>query len=352
MARSLHGAHPMVALGFSARSRLIRASVASRWITRGTWGRGVLLCGLAAAGEAGRAAWALRLAGRRDPPFAASPVNLGPLHLAALEMPGPHSDPCAVEAALAFARALAGRGARRHASGALSHLPHVDAIWADTAWMAAPLLARAAVLTGSRDLADQAVLQVIAHMDALRDSATGLLSHSRFPLAPSLDDRALWARGNGWVLDAAARVIEAIGPGPAAPLVLPAARLARALARHQRPDGLWPAILDDPDGPGESSSAALAARAILSLARSGAGVGDLVPCARRATRAVIACIDRRGLVRRSQGPVVWASIVPVAGSWPWTQGLVLLLLAEIRRGPGCPGCVAPATRVAARTRAA
>ncbi len=340
----------------SARQVLVSASLASPWLLHGTWGRGILLCGLAALGEAGRVASALRAApvGRR---FPLAGVNAGPVHLAALAVPGAVADPGSVDEAIEFAHGLAGYGARRHASGALSHLQWADSVWSDTEWMTAPLLARAATLTGLRVLADEAVLQVLSHIEVLRDPSTGLVSHSLWPSARWLDDRAAWARGNGWVLDASARVIDELGPEKARPLVAPAVELARALAARQRPDGLWPAIMDgppcwspggSPGGPGESSSAALVARAILALERLGLDVAELVSCAHRAARAVVACIDGSGLVRRSQGPVVWASLAPVGGIWPWTQGLAMLLLAEIRRTENPPACSAARARARAQ----
>ena len=229
---------------------------------------------------------------------------------------------------------LAGPGTRR-VGEAISHLPWPGCVWADTPFMVAPLFARVARERGRPDLAREAGRQVLEHARRL-EREDGLLSHSIWPGLEWLDDRTAWARGNGWVLAAAAEVVDILGPSACEALTDTARMLAGGMAACQDGSGLWPVLLDDPAAPLESSSAALAGRAILSLARHGVVDDGVVAAGREAAAAVLRCVDGEGLVGRSQGATLWATGAAPSGTWPWTQGLFLLLAAEMMRH-GCGG---------------
>jgi rhamnogalacturonyl hydrolase YesR len=323
-------------------SRVLQRSLRMPGLLRGTWGRGILLRGVLAAARHARAQetehWrdpltsahgALRAAARR-PAFDPTQVNHGPLWLAARELQELAPDPFLAWAAESQAVRLAGPENRR-VGEAISHLPWPGCVWADTPYMVAPLLARVAVERGRGELAREAVGQVVAHARAL-ERPDGLLGHSVWPAMRWLDDRTAWARGNGWVLGAAAEVIEILGPDSCARVVDVARRCAARMAARQHASGLWPVLLDEPAAPLESSSAALAARAMLCLGRRGIVTGRVAAAGRAAAAAVLSCVDDGGWVRRSQGPTLWSTGAAPSGTWPWTQGLVLLMAAEMSRG--------------------
>ncbi len=325
-------------------SRVLQRSLRMPGLLRGTWGRGILLRGVLAAAHHAASAdgehWrdpltsahgALRAAARR-PMIDPTQVNRGPLWLAARELQDLVRDPCLGQAAVGHALRLAGPGTRR-VGRAISHLPWPGCVWSDTPFMVGPLMARVARDRGRDDLAREALWQVMEHAARL-ERPDGLLGHSLWPGMDWLDDGSAWARGNGWVLASAAEVIEILGPA-ACPAAVDAARtLAGRMADRQDASGLWPVLLDEPDSPLESSSAALAARAILCLSRLGIVDGRVSDAGRAAAAAVVGCVDDGGFVRRSQGPTLWATGTAPSGVWPWTQGLFLLLAAEMSRGSG------------------
>jgi len=314
-------------------SRVLQRSLRMPGLMRGTWGRGILLRGVLAAAHHARAVdsdrWrdpltsahgALRAAARR-PMIDPTQVNRGPLWLAARELQDLVRDPCLGQAAVGHALRLAGPNTRR-VGGAISHLPWPGCVWSDTPFMVSPLLARVAVDRGRQDLAREAVRQVVEHVARLV-RGDGLLSHSVWPGMDWLDDRSAWARGNGWVLASAAEVIDVLGPLACAGVVDAARTIAGRMAACQDGSGLWPVLL--------------AARAILCLARHGIVDGRVAEAGRAAAAAVVGCVDAEGCVRHSQGPTLWATRAPPAGVWPWTQGLLLLLAAELSRGSGAAG---------------
>jgi unsaturated rhamnogalacturonyl hydrolase len=211
--------------------------------------------------------------------------------------------------------------------GAISHLVWPRSVWIDTAYMVGPLLARAARETGRGDLSAEAVRQVQAHMDLLEDGR-GTYLHMLCPSLPRLGDPVAWARGNGWLLAGAAEVIEILGPDRCEPIVQRTVGLAATMAERQLPSGLWPALLDRPGSPPETSAAALAAIGIHALDGLGLLDARIAKAGRRAALAVLDACDARGWIRGSQGPVIWARPVPAAGRWPWTQGLALMMAAR------------------------
>lgn len=318
-----------------AAARVLQGSVRMPGLMRGTWGRGILLRGIVAAVgrvERGHALWrdplaaahgALRAAARR-PPVDPTQVNAGPVWTAALEVQEHVVDPSLRAQALGFAGHLMGVARYR---GAICHVAWPRSVWADTAFMAAPLMARVGRDLGRRDLEQEAVRQVRLHVELLGEGK--LVRHSMWPSMAWLEDRTLWARGNAWVLGAAAEVIDILGLDVAGPIVEHAVAMAERMAERQARCGLWPVDLDDAASARESSSAALAARAMLCLARRGVGGERVRRSGLEAARAVMGCVGPDGLVGGSQGPTVWARKTPVAGTWPWTQGLVLLLAAEM-----------------------
>jgi rhamnogalacturonyl hydrolase YesR len=129
-------------------------------------------------------------------------------------------------------------------------------------------------------------------------------------------------------------VIDILGAAACPGIADMAASLAARMAARQDASGLWPVLLDEPASPLESSSAALAARAILCLERHGLVDGLTSSAGPAAASAVLGCVDQGGWVRRSQGPTLWATGAAPSGTWPWTQGLVLLLATELTRGSG------------------
>lgn len=134
--------------------------------------------------------------------------------------------------------------------------------WSDALFMAPPVMARMSAQTGDPAYLDAADTQWWRAHDRLWSQADGLyFRDARFIERRSRNGaKVFWARGNGWVMGALPRMLEAM---PAeyrsrARYIETLRTMAASLARLQQADGLWTAsLLDprDPAGPESSGSA-------------------------------------------------------------------------------------------------
>ena len=179
-----------------------------------------------------------------------------------------------------------GRRAPRSADGAIYMHPLAPQAFVDSVYFVVPGWLSLAEATGEERFREEAVLQLEAHLDKLRDGS-GLFFHA-------WDERAarrspcLWARGNGWMAMTLAAICEThpeSDPLRARAVSLLQAQVA-ALVPLQDRSGLWHTVLDDASTYLESSAAAAFSLAIAKGARCGVLSGDLRPVAARAWEAV------------------------------------------------------------------
>jgi unsaturated rhamnogalacturonyl hydrolase len=175
--------------------------------------------------------------------------------LSALALAQDDGDHVGLAAASAVARYL--KAAPREAPGALNHTGHSwlgalypRSIWVDSLMMYGVFAARWGAWAEDPGLVDFAARQVGAFASTLQDARTGLFRHAWLTgpgrAVPAAE--AYWLRGNGWVLAAGAQILGALPAGhPEAGAIVGAlGRLAGGLGRHQRPDGQWGTVLNDP----------------------------------------------------------------------------------------------------------
>ena len=187
-----------------------------------------------------------------------------------------------------------GRRAPRSADGAIYMHPLAPQAFVDSVYFVVPGWLSLAEATGEERFREEAVLQLEAHLDRLRDDS-GLFFHA-------WDERAgqrspcLWARGNGWMAMTLAAICETRPESD--PLRARAVSLLRALVAALVPlqdsGGLWHTVLDDPSTYLESSAAAAFALAIAKGTRCGVLSSELQSVAARAWAAVQAYVSPAG----------------------------------------------------------
>ena len=200
--------------------------------------------------------------------------------------------------------------APRSRSGMLLHLgrarlPIVRELlpeaWVDTLFHVVPTLVRYTELTGDTRYRNEAVHQLSLFVRALQDPETGLVTHAyddrpRDRRVPSFEQRAFWARGNGWMLVA---LVDALLQLPAsAPerdqLVQAAQRLERALRSVQAPCGLFHTLLLRPDSYLETAGSALIVSAMAQGARAGLFSEQARLAAERGARGLLSIVRWQG----------------------------------------------------------
>ncbi|WP_296664795.1 glycoside hydrolase family 88 protein [Demequina sp.] len=214
------------------------------------------------------------------------------------------------------------RHAPRDDWGVLHHLRGSQEVWADSVYMVVPALVAAG------DLAP-ADMQYRMHREQLWHEATGLFGH-RFDMASRAWVRAEpSASGNGWV---AAGLARALHHGVAAQEVrLRWQRETRALLEactaHERPDGRFHDVLDDPATFVDGCAGLMFAYAAFTGVADGWLPADYADRARRWTDAALARVDGSGLVREVCG----APEFDRQGTSAEAQAFAIMALAARRR---------------------
>jgi len=190
-----------------------------------------------------------------------------------------------LRAAVSLAEDVA-RRAPRASDGAIYMHPLAPQAFVDSVYFVVPGWLSLAEAMGEERFQEEAVLQLEAHIDKLRDDP-GLFFHA-------WDERAgqrsacLWARGNGWMAMTLAAICETRPEGDslrqrAVPLLQ---RQVAALVPLQDRSGLWHTVVDDPSTYLESSCAAAFALAIAKGVRCGVMLSELRSVADRAWQAI------------------------------------------------------------------
>jgi rhamnogalacturonyl hydrolase YesR len=183
--------------------------------------------------------------------------------------------------------------ASRAADGTCYHVFNAPEMWSDSFYTTPPFLAA----TGHYD---DALRQIEGLRKRLWSPDSKLLSHIWDDGRREFRDKAFWGVGNGWAAAGITRVIAA----------LPAARredrerlsaflreLLDGCLAHQRADGLFPNVLDQPDSFVETNLAQILAFTIYTGVPGGWLPARYVPAADRMRAAARAKVDQYGFVQ-------------------------------------------------------
>ena len=204
-------------------------------------------------------------------------------------------------------------------------LYHYDAcMMSDSCHTAAPFLAA----VGRHD---EARRQVEGYKRRLWDNDARLYRAIWDESKQACARRDFWGVGNGWVVVALTRMIRALPADRVAdrePLVAHLRDLLAGCLAHERPDGLFHDVLDDPRSFVETNLAQMLAFSINEGVRGGWLSADLVPAAERMRSAVRTKVDGDGLVQGVAG----APDFRHPGIAPEGQAFFLMLEAAARKG--------------------
>ena len=212
-------------------------------------------------------------------------------------------------------------------------------LWDDTLVMAVLFLAQTGRMTGRRDWVDEAHYQYLIHIRFLADTRTGLFFHGWTFEGCHNFARAVWARGNAWVTMAIPELFS-VAPPTDPVLIRYLANVLQsqvtALAKLQRPDGMFHTLLDDPTGPVEASATAGFGYGILAGIREGLLNPEARPIAQAAFHAILSRIGPDGVLTQvSDGTPMGDTLsfynqIPYVAA-PYGQALASLFLMEWRR---------------------
>lgn len=173
--------------------------------------------------------------------------------------------------------------------------------WCDALFMSPPVLARLHAATGDRKYLDFLHAMWWDTTDFLYDPAEGLYYRDANFIGKTNahGKKVFWARGNGWVMGGAVRVLQHLPKGDPqrARYVGLLRRMAASVARAQGSDGLWrPSLLDPLEAPvPETSSTGFFCYALA----WGINHGHLdrktyLPVVRRAWRGLVGAVREDG----------------------------------------------------------
>jgi unsaturated rhamnogalacturonyl hydrolase len=185
--------------------------------------------------------------------------------------------------------------APRSADGVLFHLlPSPDGeLWSDSFYMAPPFLA----LAGQPE---EAMRQLRGLWRRLFLPSRRMLAHRWNESQGRFVRQAAWGVGNGWAAAGMARVIGHLPPAMGAEREELAERVGELLAgclAHQRPDGLFHDVVDDPSTFVETNLAQMLAWTIYRGAVAGWLDRTFLERAEVMRRAVLGKVDASGFVR-------------------------------------------------------
>ena len=223
------------------------------------------------------------------------------------------TDPCAIGEALLYAWEQTGDPflreavkcllrwaleiAPRNQSGVVYHILGSQEFWADSFYMLPPFLAKA-------ERYEDALQQIDCWWDKLYDPQTGLLSHRWDDAAQSFIRRDYWGVGNGWALAGITRVIATLPEAFSADrdrLICRVHELLKAMLKHQRSDGLFHDVRDDPASFPEVNSGQMFAYTVYRGVKAGWLDSSFLDAAEKARTAAINSVDQYGLIHNVCG---------------------------------------------------
>ncbi len=183
--------------------------------------------------------------------------------------------------------------APRTRAGVIYHNHIENMIWVDAFYMLPPFLAAAGQ-------PEEAVRQALGYHQVLLDPRTQLYYHIWDEDLREYTRKLLWGVGNGWAAAGLVRLARLL-PGHMAAekeqLVALLRQLITACLAHQRPDGLFHDILDDPNTFVETNAAQMFSYAICRGVQAGWLEPALLEPAARMRAAATAKVDEFGLVQ-------------------------------------------------------
>jgi unsaturated rhamnogalacturonyl hydrolase len=222
----------------------------------------------------------------------------------------------------------------RNGRGVILHnvdLPHV---YVDTIYYSAPVLAKLGAALGRSDWQRDALFQLRAHLDILRDPATGFSIHCQENLSGHRSQGA-WARGNAWVAMTCAELLPYLRKGSKEwrEVCKILTNLMTALLPYQTRAGLWRTIITDRSSYEETSASAMYLFAMTRAIRHGWLPSTFQEPAARCARGLAKYVDADGrFTGTSEG--TWPGTVEYykslsRGEWWWGSGAYMLALGEM-----------------------
>ena len=297
---------------------------------RYNWEQGVVAQALLEAGDVDTAILlAIEAAHRQDErgmcgaigePFSATdPCAIGEALILAWEQTG---DPSLLQARNRLLN-WATVEAPRNPDGIVYHVIDKPQFWVDSFYMLPPFLARAGDYS-------EAMRQIDGYWNALFDPDKGLLSHQWDDGRRQFLRKDAWGVGNGWAAAGMARVIAMLPPEMDAArnrLVVRTKGLIHSVLRHQRHDGMFHDVLDDPSTFPEINCGQMMAYTIYRGVREGWLERDLIPAADRIRTVAEAHVDGFGFVQ----DVCGAPTFDRPGVAPEGQAFFILMEAAASR---------------------
>lgn len=175
---------------------------------------------------------------------------------------------------------------------------NTNELWDDTLFMAVLFLAHYGQLSARAELVDEAQKQFLVHARFLSDPHTGLWYHGWTFDGRHNFARALWARGNAWVVISILELMEF------ADLYAPVRQhllgvlesQIKSLLEMQAPSGAWHTLVDDPGSYEEISATAGIGYGLLKAARLGVGPEGCRQAGLKALQIVQSNVDEHGTV--------------------------------------------------------
>jgi rhamnogalacturonyl hydrolase YesR len=185
------------------------------------------------------------------------------------------------------------RRAPRCADGTIHHVSNRPEVWIDSMYMAPPFLAVAGQ-------PGEALRQVEGLRRRLWNAEARLFSHIWDEGRRQFVRKAFWGVGNGWAAAGMTRVRAALPAGQAAERERLAGYVRDVVdgcLAHQRPDGLFHDVLDEPSTFVETNLAQMLAYTIYRGTREGWLEARYREAAERLRAAALAKVDAEGLVQ-------------------------------------------------------
>lgn len=213
-------------------------------------------------------------------------------------------------------------------------------LWDDTLMMSVLPIAKIGKLLNRPEYIQEAIYQILIHIEYLMDRETGLWFHGWTFDGHHNFANARWARGNSWLTIVIPEFIELLDLKENDPirriLIQVLNAQIEALKKYQHDTGLWHTIIDDPSSYLESSASAGFAYGILKAIRKRYISKEYTTMAEKAMQGVINNIDDDGtLLNVSFGTAMGNDLnyyrqIPLT-SMPYGQSMAILCLTEYLR---------------------
>jgi unsaturated rhamnogalacturonyl hydrolase len=183
---------------------------------------------------------------------------------------------------------------RIEGEGVLYRPENDHTLWIDDLYMSCPFLIRRAKQTGQTALLDDAAKQILGMAKRQQDE-NGVWFHAAW-VAKNKRTAYKWSRANGWAMVTMVEVLSVMPENhPDRPAILAVLRKhVEGVKKLQKPSGLWPQVIDQPDMWDETSSTAMFSYAMARAARRGWIAKENLEVARKAFAGVMKNVAPNG----------------------------------------------------------